>query len=80
MVNAARLLRLARDNSAQELKRIMREDDQKPAPHCVMMYLGRDQYRQFRTAMLAHGASRIGRGLVGKEQALMRLIRLAASE
>ncbi len=72
--NAAKLLRLALDNSAQELKRIMREDDQKRAPHCVLIYFSPHQYRQFRKAMVLHGATSTGRGLAGKEQAIMRLI------
>lgn len=73
--NAAKLVRLALNSSAQELKRIMREDDQKPAPHCVLMYFSPQQYRQFRRAMVLHGATSTGRGLAGKEQAIMRLIR-----
>jgi hypothetical protein len=73
--NAAKLLRLALDNSAQELKRIMREDDQKPAPHCVLMYFSPQQYVQFKRAMILHGATSTGRGLARKEEAIMRLIR-----
>ena len=73
--NAAKLVRLALNSSAQELKRIMREDDQKPAPHCVLMYFSPQQYRQFRNAMVLHGATSTGRGLARKEEAIMRLIR-----
>jgi hypothetical protein len=73
--NVAKLVRLALDNSAQELKRIMREDDQKPAPHCVLMYFSPQQYVQFKRAMILHGATSTGRGLARKEEAIMRLIR-----
>lgn len=73
--NAPRLLNRARKKTAQELKRIMREDDQKPAPHCVLMYFSPHQYVQFKRAMILHGATSTGRGLARKEQAIMRLIR-----
>jgi hypothetical protein len=75
--NAARLLKLAEENNAQELKRLVREDSPKQKPHCLLLYFGTDQYRQFRRAVLRHGASSAGRGLVGKEEAIMRIIRLA---
>ena len=73
--NAPRLLSLARRKTAQELMRIMRGDDQKPAPHCVLMYFSPRQYRRFTKAMVLHGATSTSRGLAGKEQAIMRLIR-----
>ena len=74
--NAARLLKLAEENNAQELKRLINEDRPKTKSHCVLLYFSTDQYRQFRRAVLRHGGSSAGRGLVGKEEAIVRIIRL----
>jgi hypothetical protein len=73
----AKNLKLAEKNNVQELKRLIGEDSRRSKPHCVLLYFGKEQYRQFRQAMLRHGASRRGRGLVGKEEALLRLVRLS---
>jgi hypothetical protein len=75
--NAARLLKLAEENNAQELKRKIRENSQRSKPHCVLLYFGPEQYRQFRKAVLRHGGSSAGRGLIGKAEAIMRIIHLA---
>jgi hypothetical protein len=40
------------------------------------MYFTDRQYAQFETAVRREGAQRRGRGLVGKEKAIMRIIRL----
>jgi len=75
--SAARLLKLAEETNAQELKRLIREEGANPKPHCVLLYFGPDQYRQFKRAILRHGGSSTGRGLLGKEEAIMRIIRSA---
>jgi hypothetical protein len=41
------------------------------------LYFSTGQYRQFRRAVLQHGGSGVGRGLVGKEEAIMNIIRRA---
>jgi hypothetical protein len=75
--NTARLLKLAEENNAQELSREIREDSAKSKPHCVLLYFSTGQYRRFRRAVLRHGGSSAGRGLVGKEEAVIRIFRLA---
>jgi DNA-binding transcriptional MocR family regulator len=70
-------LKLAEKNNVQELKRLIGEDSRRSKPHCVLLYFGKEQYRQFRQAMVRHGASRWGRGLIGKEKAILRIIRRA---
>ena len=77
--NAARLLKLAGDNNAQELKRKIREDSPKSKPHCVLLYFTDWQYARFEAALRRGGAQRKGLGLVGKEEALMRIFRRAES-
>jgi hypothetical protein len=70
--NASRLLKLAEEHNAQELKRLIGEINPKSKPHCVLLYLTDWQYAQFETAVRRKGASRKGRGLIGKEEAIMR--------
>jgi hypothetical protein len=73
--NAARLLKLAEENNAQLLKRLVRENSPHQKPHCVLLYFSTEQYHQFKRAVLQHGGSSAGRGLVGKEEAILRIIR-----
>jgi hypothetical protein len=75
--NADRLLTLAEKNTAHKLKLLMRGEKPKRKTHAVLMYFSPQQYRQFEVAVLAHGArsSRHGRGLVNKEQALIKIIK-----
>jgi hypothetical protein len=75
--NAARLLKLAGESNAQELKRLVRDDSPKRKPHCVLLYFDTNQYRRFRRAVLRHGGSSMGRGIAGKEDAIMGIIRRA---
>jgi hypothetical protein len=63
------------ENNAQELKRRVYKDSPKQKPHCVLLYFSTDQYRLFRRAVLRHGGSSAGRGLVGKEEAIATIIR-----
>jgi hypothetical protein len=76
--NITRLLKLAEQNNAQELKRLIKRDHAKPKPHCVQLYFTAEQYLRYVQALTKHGARRSGRGLVGKEAAIMRIVREAS--
>ena len=47
--------------------------------HCVLMYMTPEQYTRFEEALLANGGERSGRGILHKEEAVMRLIEKAGS-
>jgi hypothetical protein len=74
--NASRLLKLAEENNAQELRRLVSKKRAKSKPNCVQLYFTDKQYEQFKRALTDQNATSKGRGIVGKEEALMRLIRL----
>ena len=71
--NALSLIQLAEQNSIRDLELLV-EGKQASRTHCVLMYLTPFQYRTFEKAIRQHGAVRRGRGLVNKEEALLRLI------
>ena len=72
--NASRLLNLAEEKNAQELKRLISKKHSKPKPHCVQLYFTTEQYQQFKKAVLLHGGRRTGRGLTNTEGALIKAI------
>jgi hypothetical protein len=73
--NAARLLKLAEENNVQELRRLVKKKNAKSKPNCVKLYFTDKQYEQLKRALIDQKAISKGRGIVGKEEALMRLIR-----
>jgi hypothetical protein len=74
--NVQRLIKLAKKHTAQQLKALVPEKTARPKRRCVMLYLGPTQYSMFEEAILAHGGKpHSGRGLSGKERALMAIIR-----
>ena len=73
--NALFLLALAEQHTARDLAFLVRGAHSSPPPtRCVLLYFNPRQYRAFEKAVVHHGAVRRGRGLVNKEQALVRLI------
>jgi hypothetical protein len=46
--NAARLLKLAEENNAQELRRLVNKKRTKSKPNCVQLYLTNKQYEHFK--------------------------------
>jgi hypothetical protein len=73
----ARLLKLAEQNNAQELRRLVSKKRAKSKPNCVLLYFTDKQYEQLKGALIDQKAISKGRGIVGKEEAIMRMIRLA---
>ena len=72
--NAARLFTLAEENTVQGLRSLV-NDVQPPKTRCVLLYFNPADYRAFEAAVLKNGGSRRGRGLVGKEPAIIRALR-----
>jgi hypothetical protein len=77
LANADDLLARAEANSAQKLAAMLRGEQCRERARCVLLYFSPRQYREFERAVLSHGGSRSGRGLVAKEEALIKAIREA---
>ena len=73
------LLDLAEQNNVKELERITRGKRPLGNSHCVLMYFSPKQYEELEEALVHHGARKAerGRGLVEKEEALLKMIRKA---
>lgn len=72
--NAARLTRLAKTGSVEELKHALHSGGKRTRLRCVQLYFSPSQYEVFSRALLHHGALRAGRGLKGQEAALLKAI------
>ncbi|RUP10298.1 hypothetical protein [Hyphomicrobium sp.] len=74
--NANKLLELAEENSAHNLKIILAGGEKKDNLHAVLHYMDDELYEKYEKALLKFGAQK-GRngGLTGKEEALLKLIK-----
>ena len=72
--NAETLLGWAEECNAPQLAARVRGEAPSKT-HCVLLYMSPAQYRQFERAILSNGGKRSGRGLVGTEDAIMRMVR-----
>jgi len=75
--NVEELVALAEGNTAKQLQRIMRGEEPLKDSNCVLLYFAPEQYAKFRYALLQNGAKASGRGLIGKEEALIKALRKA---
>src|SRR5208337_851216 len=73
--NAQELLAIAEENTAKQLERLMRGEKPIDNAHCMLMYFSPKQYKVVGEAMLANGGVKSGRGVVGKEEALVRALK-----
>lgn len=76
--NCEALLEMAEFCSVRQLKVLLRNELPVVGERCVVFYLPPAQHAVFEAAMLAHGAVKVGRGLINKETALIQLIKAAA--
>lgn len=76
--NCEPLLKLAEICTIRQLKLIIRDKLPVSGERCVTLYMTPAQHTAFAQAILLHGAVKVGRGLIGKEAALIRLIEAAA--
>jgi hypothetical protein len=72
--NVDELLDLAENNTTKDIERAMRGERPMGDAHVVLMYFSPKQYQDLEKALLQHGASKSGRGMINKEKALMALI------
>jgi hypothetical protein len=80
--NLEELLQLAESVSSKELERQMRGEKPLGNAHCVLMYFSPKDYAELEEALIENGAVRgpkSGRGLQGKEKALIKVVRTARS-
>ena len=73
--NCDELLDMAENNTAAQLKVLMKGEKPVKDAHCVLMYLSARQYKEFESVLLSHGATRSGRGILNKEDALIAALR-----
>jgi hypothetical protein len=71
------LLQLAEDMTAKGLERHLRGKKPLGNAHCVLMYFSPKPYAEFEEARLKNGGERSGRGILGKEKALINVLRKA---
>lgn len=71
-----RYLTIAEHTTAHRLPTALndQDDDRTAANRTVLLRIPADAYPALENALLAHGAEKQGRGLVGKEQAIMALV------
>lgn len=75
--NCEALLEMAEFCSVRQLKVLLRNELPVVGERCIVFYMTPAQYVVFEPAMLAHGAVKVGRGLINKEAALIQLIKAA---
>lgn len=73
--NTVARLRLARELPVYRLKEALANADQSAERRCVLMYFTPEQYDEFSEALIEAGADEIGRGLSGKEEWLISILR-----
>jgi hypothetical protein len=69
--NVDALLDIAESNTAHEIKRWLRDQPVYDEERCMNLYFSAEQYALIEKVLVEHGAIRSGRGLVGKEEALV---------
>jgi hypothetical protein len=74
--NADELLTLAEQNTVRDLESLIRGETPKgDNAKCVLMYFTPEQYDVYSEAVLKKGAYRSGRGILGKEEALIKILK-----
>ena len=75
--NAKQLLKWAEDNTAMDLKQLIKGEKPEGNAHCIMLYFSEKDYAEFAKVLQQHGGEISGRTIANKEQALMNVIKLA---
>ena len=76
--NYEKLITLAEQNSAPNLKLLVKGEKPIKGQRCVTLYLSDDQYALLEKLLVDNGAKPVGRGLQDKEGALMKVLTEAA--
>ena len=73
--NADELLTMAENNPVRDLEALMRGEKPKGEnAKCVLMYFTPEQYEVYAESLLKKGAYRSGRGILNKEEALIKIL------
>jgi hypothetical protein len=78
--NAEELVELAEGMTTKQLEKHLKGEEHPQNSHCVLMYFSPQQYEEFEKALLSHGGSRSGRGILNKEQALINALTAKATK
>jgi hypothetical protein len=73
--NADELVEMAESHTAEELKKLIRGEEPHPDTRVMNLYFTPAQYDLLDKVLVQHGASRHGKGLVGKEDALIKALK-----
>jgi hypothetical protein len=73
--NMRQLIAMAEQNTSYQLTKVIRGIKAKRKKRCILMYFTEAQYRKFEAAVLRNGGIRRGRGLINKEQAILRALK-----
>ena len=73
--NAQELLELAESSTAKQLEAQMKGEKPIDNTHCVLMYFTPKQYKALEEALVQNGGTRSGRGIVNKEEALLKALK-----
>lgn len=71
---SSELLDLAETHNAHQLKQMLPKKPPPSKSKCVVLYFSPGQYAAFRNAILEYGGKSSGRGLIGKEDAVIAMI------
>jgi hypothetical protein len=73
--NGDELLTMAENNTVRDLEALLRGEKPKGAnAKCVLMYFTPEQYEVYAERLLKKGAYRSGRGILNKEEALIKIL------
>jgi hypothetical protein len=75
--NADELILLAEQHKVKDLEAIIKGEEPNPDSRVIILYFTPDDYEVLEAILVQNGASRHGRGLVGKEAALMKALKKA---
>ena len=77
--NVEALIELAETNSTAQLRALMKGEKPPANAHCMLMYFSPKDFKVVADALVKHGGVRSGRGILHKEEALLRFIKAAQS-
>jgi hypothetical protein len=77
--SASKLMALAEKYKAKDLEAAILSDGLSKRTQSVLLFFTSNQHRKFTSAIVRFGATRSGRGFIGKEEALIAIIQKAST-
>jgi hypothetical protein len=78
--DAEELVGLAESNTTAQLRAVMKGEKPPANAHCMLMYFSPKDFTIVADALAKHGGVRSGRGILHKEEALLRFIKAAKGQ